>query len=408
MTLNQTKRFILGILQDWFTNKEVLDKFSLEEDELLFNNNSIVESFEEKDIVDTIEYLWPKEMAVNSLYSYCASIDTSGNYSKKIDNITYDIEAIITDIVDDSDITTIFNNISNDESKFLLLKANSINISKTLTPPYPKKSFIIFCPTIEGTGTISMTGKGPNVLPECILLFDETEMPETGRVLILDYANNQKNITNNDTTNDARTLRKGNDGTGYNCGSGGIGAIITNSGTIQGFMQSGSGYSYGGGAGTGNNVCNNSNNIVDTIYPMHGSDCILSYYYSGDGGVGNPSGKYGKGNRYGSDLPAQATGVGGRLIIFTNNCSISNLHAKGIKANDGIRGPAGDAFPAAGSSGGGSINIFYENTMSSICNVQGGEYSKSSIDPSSQRLMGGPGGNGTVVSIKCAKIKGLL
>lgn len=61
MTLNQTKRFILGVLQDWFTNKEVLDKFSLEDNELLFNNNSIVESFEEKDVSDTIGYLWPED-----------------------------------------------------------------------------------------------------------------------------------------------------------------------------------------------------------------------------------------------------------------------------------------------------------------------------------------------------------
>lgn len=67
MTLNQTKRFIKEVLDNWFSNKDVLDKFSLKNGDLLFNNNSIgdMESFEEKDIADTIGFLWPSDFITN-------------------------------------------------------------------------------------------------------------------------------------------------------------------------------------------------------------------------------------------------------------------------------------------------------------------------------------------------------
>lgn len=352
-------------------------------------------------------------LETRSLYSFCANIKKSGNYSKTISGIIYDIEAIKVNTIDDSNISTIFSNISNDESKFLLLKTNHINISKTLTPPYPKKSLIIFCPTIEGTGTISMTGKGPNTLPEDILLFDADEIIEAGKVLIPAYANNSKVVVEERgvTLQNAISIYKGSNGTGYNCGGGGAGGTLVDSSSTcpRTNVTTSSGYSYGGGAGGGGyHGHNTSFNSINSTYPMRGGNGVShNNNYSESGGIGNPNGTYIIGSvndNYKSSLNA-ASGVGGRLIIFCNNCIISNLKAQGVSHLPSI--VRGVYLTIGGSSGGGSINIFYTDFLTSTCNVSGGSYAYCDYGTGNDkyRHTGGGGGDGTVVSIQCSNIK---
>ena len=100
-----------------------------------------------------------------------------------------------------------------------------------------------------------------------------------------------------------------------------------------------------------------------------------------------------------------ASGVGGRLIIFCNNCIISNLKAQGVSHLHSK--VSGTYLTIGGSSGGGSINIFYTNSLTSTCNVSGGSYAYCDYGTGNDlyRHTGGGGGNGTVVSIQCPNIK---
>ena len=362
-----------------------------------------------------------KKLKTRSLYSFCTNINKSGTYSETISGIKYDIECVTVPEVTDSNVDTIFNSVSSNEGYFLLLKTNHINISETLTPPYPKKSLIIFCPTIEGTGTISMTGKGPNVLPEDILLFEEKEVKEINKVLIPAYANNAKNILIKAFINDSNSRyvinRKGIDGTGYNCGSGGIGGCAVNNANRQCAnwrVISGSGYSYGGGAGAGGyhgETTAASQSTVDATYPMRGSSGVNCGLYYSCGGAGNPQG---------APNPVEFTpgsnkisGVGGRVIVFTKKCSISNIEAKGKPCipypltASAYTSYSNGHIGVGGSSGGGSINVFYTVLDTSAKNASGGDYNPryNSDDFNDNGIRtGGAGGNGTVVNTKCKKL----
>ena len=356
-------------------------------------------------------------LETRSLYSFCANIKKSGNYSKTISGIAYDIEAIKVNTIDDSNISAIFSDISNDESKFLLLKAKNINISGTLTPPYPKKSLIIFCSNIEGTGTISMTGKGPNTLPEDILLFDTDEVAEAGRVLIPAYANNSKVVVEEYAISlqTAISRYKGSNGTGYNCGGGGAGGSFVNSASSypKTNVTTSSGYSYGGGAGGGGYSGHNTNfNSINSTYPMRGGNGVSTMGTSASGGIGNPNGTYVIGNGYNFTSNSSfntVKGVGGRLIIFCNSCTISNLKAQGVSYLPFHVTATGDGGTQSigGSSGGGSINIFYIDSLTSTCNVSGGSYAycEGGTSNAKYRHTGGAGGDGTVVSIQCSNIR---
>ena len=357
-------------------------------------------------------------LKTRSLYSFCTNIKKSGNYSKTISGITYDIEAVKVNTVDDSNISTIFSDISNDESKFLLLKAKNINISGTLTPPYPKKSLIIFCQNISGSGTITMTGKGPNCLPEDILLFEADEVPEAGRVLIPAYANNSKIVIEEYAISlqNAISRYKGSNGTGYNCGGGGAGGSFVNSAGSypRTNVTTSSGYSYGGGAGGGGYSGHNSSfNSINSTYPMRGGNGVDSIYVgcSVSGGIGNPNGTYiiNKYNFLSNSSFNTASGVGGRLIIFCNSCTISNLKAQGVSYLPFHVTATGDngIQSIGGSSGGGSINIFYTDSLTSTCNVSGGSYAycEGGTSNAKYRHTGGGGGDGTIVSIQCSDIK---
>lgn len=360
--------------------------------------NVYVDSIFKKDIDLSYWGEYELNFAIIDLYNTCAYIKQSGLYSYEIDDITYKIEACVVNEINDDNIDNIFNDVIEDEDYFLLLKCDSILISsgKKIIPPYPKKSLIIYAGNISGSGEISMTGKGPKVLPEDILVFEPNSEHKSGGLLIPAYANNSKTITISHSSQGSGG--NGINGTDYNCGSGGNGAHTCGSGSIQTTFVSGSGYSYGGGAGSGgrtNLSGASSDSKVDSTYPMIGCNGVVSGYYSAMQGVGNPNGTPSKGAYadyngyiYSDTQSSIGYGVGGRIIIFTNSISNVNLTSQGIDSQNGT----GYHAATGGASGGGSINIFYTNNATNITyNVDGGKAGKGL----SNNNYAGNGGKGT-------------
>ena len=256
-----------------------------------------------------------------------------------------------------------------DESKVVLVAGGTITIPSgfNLTPVSPKKSMVILCNTLVNNGTISMTAKGPNVEPHKWFILSKLDnYGENNDIIIPPYANNSATSTN--------SICNGNNGTDRNCGSGGSGCFRrTSGGTFK--FSTGSGYSFGGGAGTGGLYCNagswdpTANLYVDTIYPMRGSRgygfrADNNRYSYGYGGVGNPPG-----DAYESRGKISATqniGVGGRLIIFCGkfeNNGIINADGVTPKNNSSSSSATYTYKSSGGPSGGGAIDIFYHDLI---------------------------------------------
>lgn len=152
-------------------------------------------------------------------------------------------------------------------------------------------------------------------------------------------------------------------------GGGAGGASRKNSSAVTSSGRGGNGTSYSGGTGGGS------------------SDVWAEGTYSGYAGsdIGGPGGS---GMRNGSGNPSN--GTGGLLIIKAKKIkNAGTLTARGV-----VAGAIYDAVTStAGSSGGGSINVFYEeceNLDKSKISAKGGE-KVAGVTPA-----GGAGGEGTV------------
>ena len=263
-----------------------------------------------------------------------------------------------------------------DESKVVVVADETITIPAgfSLMPANPKKSLVICCNTLINNGTISMTGKGPNVLPHDWFILGEDDYAGSD-IVIPAYANNR--------VERSYASNNGNNGTNRNCGSGGKGSNCN--GLIIG--ATGSGYAFGGGAGSGGAYNGGIN--VDSTYPMRGSNGE-SGGYAASGGVGNPSGANSIGYGVINVVPNN-TGVGGRLIIycvdFENNGIIS---ADGVATKRCYTILDGWGANWGGASGAGAIDIFYTNLVSEGTNTAtgGGTFSAGTTP--------GKGGNGSI------------
>lgn len=276
-----------------------------------------------------------------SLYSVCNEITTTETKSYLIGNNIIPIEAF--ESIAAYNLATS----STDQNAIVLIKSDNITIDlgQTLTVANPKKSLVLFCDTLTNNGTISMTGKGPNVLPHDYVILQNDNVFED--VIIPAYANNRIERRSLTLKITAISGLSGNNGTNRQCGSGGQGAAV-NGNTSTDYNKrlgaTGSGYAFGGGAGAGgktglNNTTYEANCDVDSIYPMIGSRGYTYSRYAASGGVGSPAGaqaptlvnaNYGGHNGTTQD---QNTGVGGRIIIFCNNfINNGNVQADGITA----------------------------------------------------------------------------
>ena len=139
-----------------------------------------------------------------------------------------------------------------------------------------------------------MYQKAPNVLPHDYFIISAKELNSNSDIIIPAYANNQ--VSGNVTTSSNRSGSNGNNGTDRQCGSGGQGSYEVNGIKYTGlaFPASGSGYAFGGGAGSAGGMVNvyQISPDVDPVYPMRGGVPIQTESYNNyayrEGGVGNP------------------------------------------------------------------------------------------------------------------------
>lgn len=269
----------------------------------------------------------------------------------------------------------------NDESKIVLVADDTITIPSgyTLTPDKPKKSLVIYCNTLINNGTISMYKKAPNVLPHDYYIIQGSIINSNRDIVIPAYADNgvpSQKLSQGICVN-------GNNGTNRQCGSGGTGAVkwwMSTAGTNT-VGSTGSGYAFGGGAGSGCiiNGPNNVGNNVDSVYPMRGSDWggDTTKMGNGQGGCGNPTGAS-------SDSSQLFTGCGGRIIIFCASFKNSgNLTVNGTSSNN-------SSYPG-GASGAGAIDVFYTTMV-----TQGTMTATGGTGATFNSGKSGNGGNGSI------------
>lgn len=224
------------------------------------------------------------------------------------------------------------------------------------------KGMVIYCTgTFTNNGITSMTARGAKAQGEDVYLWKNVnnsyeyvpavggegaslvQVNKTGTIM----GNSGNNGTNRQTggggSGGARGLNsksgKGGTGTSYSGGTGG--------GGTHGDTSIGTAGSNIGGAGGQAGILKNNN----TWWAM--------------GGTGNPGGKsyYYNNGKY-LNIPDGENGTGGLLVIYSNNFENNNtIEAKGTGNLESFQGPI-----KGGCSGGGSINVFYNN-ISSIGNI---------------------------------------
>ena len=262
------------------------------------------------------------------------------------------------------------------EENIVVVAGGEITIPSgyTLTPVQPKKSLVIICNSLVNNGTISMYQKAPNVLPHDLFIIDKNNFGGSKDIIVPAYAENQ--VPRRYQSARLYQGSNGNNGTNRNCGSGGTGSMEQDSTSYYGHIgASGSGYAFGGGAGSGGGrfVPSDLNSPdVDTTYPMISG---ASSSGRGQAGVGNPA------------KSSNAFGCGGRVIIFCT--SFENNGNITVNGTDTISSYSDAGW--GGASGAGAIDVFYTSLVKegTITANGGNNYTKSGCTP-------GKGGNGSI------------
>ena len=294
-------------------------------------------------------------MAKQSLFSACKRVfrdGISGTYTVGNNDIFLELYS-----QQDIDRNNEIGNSS--EENIVVVAGDTITIPEgyTLTPVKPKKSLVVICNTFVNNGTISMYQKAPNVLPHDLFIIEKNEFDGNKDIIIPAYANNQVS-----RALDYNSKVNGANGTNRQCGSGGLGSAARRYWP----MTSGSGYAFGGGAGTGGILgYYEGSYIIDSTYPMRGGSAEKDNGALYSGGVGNPTGlgyTDPKVPNYDQDF-----GCGGRIIIFcynfTNNgnITVNGTSCKVILGKTSEDMNKGIAF--GGASGGGAVDLFYTNKI---------------------------------------------
>ena len=256
------------------------------------------------------------------------------------------------------------------------------------------KGMMIYCTgTLTNNGTVSMTARGAKAEGENVYLWQNLDnsyeyIPAVG-------ATGGESITKHE--NQSGNGINGYVGNGRQTGGGGSGAAnASDADPIAVSGAGGNGTSYSGGAGGGG--CNI--NCYSKIKAEDGSSTGgkggdgIGYRYSSSwasrlagGGAGNPGGNGGQNDSGNAIDGAGENGTGGLLIIYSDN-----INNTGKIESNGSKGTLYTMI-SGGSSGGGSINIFYKNniTCTGPIEAKGGK-----IKGSTDELIGGNGGNGTI------------
>ena len=272
---------------------------------------------------------------------------------------------------------------------------NSLTIDKDalVTTKMRKKGFFIY---VDGdlvvNGTISMTGKGAVATGQDLFLISTNENGGVYKIPAVGGAGGSAvSISVNGSSGGFKAGTKGSDGVDGATGGGGAGgAYITWSGTRTS-GRGGHGTSFSGGTGGGSAYGYTGSYSAQAGSDNGGMGGKARYYFSwstkntASGGAGNIGG-------LGQGLDNQdleecrgRSGTGGLLCIFVKG-NIVLGEGSVIEAN-GITNDV-ECSVGGGSSGGGSVNIFYGGNFRNLGGVTtacGGESYK----------YGGAGGKGT-------------
>lgn len=338
----------------------------------------------------------------NTIYDYLTYLDIpDGMHSMQLANdeiIPFEIYNYTTDIILDTSPTL---GDSVPDTKMLILKYHkNLNIHNNVlfTPQVRKKGMVIFCKGfINNYGTISMTARGASADGQDVLLYQNNDdsyeyVPKVGAL-----GSDTNYVYSGNASGDVPYGKKGYDGSNRQTGGGGGGGVhylSSSSGRVY-VARGGYGTSYSGGAGSGGIATAYEGNSF-TWYGNQGSDTggaggdsvgAIHDYAGHGGGVGNPTGTSVK-------VIPNAEGTGGLLIIYGYTVlNHGTIEARGCPtvANCGSIHTIGyqNYGSAGGSSGGGSINIFYKSNY-----INNGTIS--AIGGLPYQRFGGNGGNGTV------------
>lgn len=333
------------------------------------------------------------EKSIITFFDYCVSCDDNiSNDSVVIGDTTYDCEIITMQ----GNQTFTGKNIGSEkqDTETLIIRVKGdFTVSKgSLIYPYVRKRGMILY--VEGdlinNGTISMTARGSIGEGADVYLYEKDEVIE---IVPAVGGNGASGVLQGHGNNGLPGLKRGTGGGG----SGGARGKIYKSGSGS------AGTSFSGGSGGGAMNANSSKPMHisgdgENAKPFGGSggNGVYKYYafdrMASGGGAGNPGGKgssFIEGGYKGTD------GTGGLLVIYVKGKIINNgiIRANGEKGGDTERKDSLFVYNSCGgSSGGGSINIFYgtEYQNNGIVEAVGGERSTKGWN------YGGAGGSGTV------------
>lgn len=305
-----------------------------------------------------------------------------------------------------------------DESKIVVVADDTITIPEgyTLTSDHPKKSLVLFCNNLINNGTISMYQKAPNVLPHDFFILESSIAGTARNIVIPAYADNALVYSIQDPgasqSVENKATKNGQNGTNRQCGGGGLGcSTYWNSFVNPAYNSvSGSGYAFGGGAGSGGSIGNKNNEYselvsVDSTYPMRGGDghgtnydqmLTISHLL---GGVGNPVGA--RGDLHSVELNNNF-GCGGRIIIFCN--SFENNGIINVNGTDTLQEKiSSQNHIIGGASGAGAVDVFYTNLVEQGTITATGGKEKAMADY--LRNYAGSGGDGSITLLQWTQSK---
>lgn len=336
-----------------------------------------------------------------SILGYIGTIDETGIYQTTVNGVTYDFNVIVLEGNQTITANTSYGSLEDCASgtttatmakRMVVVKVKgdyTVNSGVTVAPVYnttyggPKGFMLYVTGKLTNNGTID-NSHGARATGQNVYLYKNADgtyeyVPALGATGggSADGSNGAANGKNGSAASsvNATTLSKRATGGG---GSGG--AYWAKSGA------GGRGTSYSGGTGGSGQSSEYKQGGAGNSNGGAGGSSVKSNPGSAGGGAGNPGGS---GNNatttntfYGSN------GTGGLLIVYANSFdSTGNLIAKGYKGYP----LNGGSISSGGSSGGGSINVFYKTIISNgNTNVSGGAQVTSSL------ASGGAGGSGTV------------
>lgn len=335
-----------------------------------------------------------RNVVYDTLLDFCKNAGEEGLYMVTLansENIPVFVKFLSEEVFDSKELE----NTVDVDGPILLVKGVSIIVppEEILTPPNRCKGLIVYSEYLENNGIISMTARGCVAPGQDILLKSNDDgtfeyIPAQGG---LGAAGRKAQADGS----------PGISGVGRQTGGGGAGSAMRENSTGG---NGSAGTSYSGGSGGGGMSCATDITITAPSAEENGGSGgaargrrTSGTMYVSSGGAGNPSGRdarptSGANTTVTGNAPSSADeGTGGLLIIYSSFI-VNNgvIESRGSSAKPPV-GYNTSVSCSGGSSGGGSINIFYTHIEDEgIITAAGG------VTVVGNGRNGGNGGDGTV------------